>query len=216
MNTQTTSNQTSEKPTKVRLLDLKPEQFLAVCYTSKKLTDAIDKEIGESWERDIEELIFGYLRGDYYGAADWSFGMYSPCHLTVEDADKFLDAMANKVKMVCATNEVIASVKHCEALRAANSNLWRYTVENELKEAVYNEAKGYCDWYEEMSMAVYNKDATNKNLQEYVENEIIGCERYPFETLILDLTTGEVHDEQPETTLPADQLEAIRKAVAAA
>lgn len=209
------NNKTSEKPTKVRVLDLKPDQFLAVCYTSKKLTDAIDKEIGESWERDIEELIFDYLRGEH-GAADWSFGMYSPCHLTVKDADKFLDAIAAKVKSVCATNEVIASVKHCEALRAANSNLWRYTVENELKEAVYNEAKGYCDWYEEMSMAVYNKDATNQNLLEYVENEIIGCERYPFDTLVIDLTTGEVHDEQPETTVPTDQLEAIRQAVAAA
>lgn len=209
------NNKTSEKPTKVNLLDLKPDQFLAVCYTSKKLTDAIDKEIGESWGRDIEELIFEYLR-DEHGAADWSFGMFSPCHITVKDADKFLDAIAAKVKSVCATNEVIASVKHCEALRAANSNLWRYTVENELKEAVYNEAKSYCDWYEEMSMAVYNKDATNQNLLEYVESEIIGCERYPFDTLVIDLTTGEVHDEQPETTVPTDQLEAIRQAVAAA
>lgn len=209
------NNKTSEKPTKVKLLDLKPDQFLAVCYTSKNLTDAIDKEIGESWERDIEELIFEYLRAEH-GAADWSFGMYSPCHLTVKDADKFLDAIAAKVKNVCATNEVVASVKHCEALRAANSNLWRYTVENELKEAVYNEAKGYCDWYEEMSMAVYNKDNTNQNLLEYVESELIGCERYPFDSLILDLTSGEVHDEQPETTVPTDQLEAIRQAVAAA
>lgn len=214
MKTQT-NNKTGEKPTKVRLLCLKPDQFLAVCYTSKKLTDAIYEEIDESWNRDIEEIIFGYVRGKR-GAADWSFGMYSPCHLTIRDADKFLDAIAAKVEDGPATNEVIASVKHCEALRAANSNLWRYTVENELREAVYNEAKGFCDWYEEISMAVHNEDTTNLNLLEYVGSEIIDCERYPFDTLTLDLTTGEVHDERPETTVQTDLLEAIRKAVAAA
>lgn len=209
------NNKTSEKPTKVRLLDLKPDQFLAVCYTSKKLTDAIDEEIGESWYRDIDELILGFFHTSPR-AADWSFGMYEQCYLSVIDEDLFLDAVRRKVDSVCATNEVIASVKHCEALRAANSNLWRYTVKNELKNAVYREAKNYCDWYEEMSSATYRKDATNQNLLEYVESEIIGCERYPFDTLVLDLTTGEVHDEQPETTVQADQLEAIRQAVAAA
>ena len=213
MNTQTTNNQTSEKPAKVRLLDLKPEQFLAVCYTSKKLTDAIDSAIDDAF-RDFEfnEMIEPYLRG----VGDYSVGLYNQNYIRVYDAEEFLQAVGNHIEMLATSDRVIEVYNHAKELKDKHSNLWRYTVEIDLKNAVLDEINQIADYYEKLGFAVYSKDTTDKNLLEFVENELIGCERYPFDTFILDLTTGEVHDEQPETTVPADQLEEIRKAVAAA
>lgn len=197
----------------VKLLDLKPEQFLAVVYTSKKLTEELNQLIYDAFnDFDCPEMIRPYLKG----CSDWSIGLYNSNYLTVGDTDDFLEAVGQHIKALATTDKVIKAYNKCQKLKQANSNLFGYTVENELRDAVLDEINQTAKYYEDLSYQVYCKETANEQLNEWIYSQIIDCESYPFDTLVIDLTTGEVHDEQPETTVEADQLEAIRKAVAAA
>lgn len=197
----------------VKLLDLKPEQFLAVVYTSKKLTEELNQRIYDAFnDFDCPEMLKPYLKG----CRDWSIGLYNRNYLTVSDTDDFLEAVGQHIQALATTDKVIKAYNKCQKLKQANSNLFGYTVENELRDAVLDEINQTAKYYEDLSYQVYCKETANEKLNEWIDSEIIGCERYPFDTLVIDLTTGEVHDEQPETTVPTDQLEAIRQAVAAA
>lgn len=197
----------------VKLLDLKPAQFLAVVYTSKKLTEELNQRIYDAFnDFDCPEMLEPYLKGCRY----WSIGLYNNNYIEVSDKDDFLEAVGQHIQALATTDKVIKAYNKCQKLKQTNSNLFGYTVENELRDAVLDEINQTAKYYEDLSYQVYCKETANEQLNEWIDSEIIGCERYPFDTLVIDLTTGEVHDEQPETTVPTDQLEAIRQAVAAA
>lgn len=197
----------------VKLLDLKPDQFLAVVYTSKKLTEELNQHIYDAFnDFDCHEMLEPYLKG----CRNWSIGLYNQNYIEVSDKDDFLEAVGQHIQALATTDKVIKAYNKCQKLKQANSNLFGYTVENELRDAVLDEINQTAKYYEDLSYQVYCKETTNEQLNDWIDSEIIGCERYPFDTLVIDLTTGEVHDEQPEATIPTDQLEAIRQAVAAA
>lgn len=197
----------------VKLLDLKSDQFLAVVYTSKKLTEELNQRIYDAFnDFDCPEMLEPYLKG----CSDWSIGLYNQNYIEVSDKDDFLEAVGQHIQALATTDKVIKAYNKCQKLKQANSNLFGYTVENELRDAVLDEINQTAKYYEDLSYQVYCKETTNEQLNDWIDSEIIGCERYPFDTLVIDLTTGEVHDEQPEATIPADKLEAIRQAVAAA
>lgn len=203
MNTQATNQ------TKVRLLDLAPDQFLAVCYTSKKLTKEISIAIYDSFNDFFSEMISPYL----IGVGNYNIGLYNQNYIKVTEPDEFFVAVGDHIKALATSEEVTKLYNKCQKLKDEGNNLFGYTVEKELKDAVLDEANQIAKYYEDMDYQVYWKATDDEQLNKWVDIEIIGCERYPFNTLVIDLTTGEVRDERPETTVPADQLEAIRKAM---
>ena len=89
-------------------------------------------------------------------------------------------------------------------------------MENELRDALVDEAKQIASYYEDLSYQVYCKATDSDKLTDFVATNILEIEDGNFEGLEINLNTGEVYQTQPEATIPADQLEAIRQAVAAA
>lgn len=191
----------------VKLLDLRPAQFLAAVYTSKELTDKLNNCIYEAFsDFECREMLEPYLKG----CSDWSIGIYNNNYIEISDKDDFLEAVGQHIRALATTDKVIKAYNKCQKLKQANSNLFGYTVENELRGAVLDEINQTAKYYEDLSYQVYCKEIANEQLNEWIDSEIIGCERYPFDTLILDLTTGEVRDERPKTTVSADQLKATQ------
>lgn len=201
-------SQTSEKPASVKLTDLPAENFLQVVFTSEKLTRELDEHFNESANYDFEELICTYLDGCRY-----SLGTYNQNYITVESSTDFLDGIERKAKEIATSQQVLSLVKQCKALQDKGSNLFEYMVCNELKDAVLNEAEGIADYWEGISYAIYNKDASDKELKEQTQSNVLDTESYPFESMILDLTSGKVFDTIPETTITPDQLKAVAAAL---
>lgn len=191
----------------VKLLDLQPAQFLAIVYTSKELTEKLDQCIYAAFDDfEYREMIEPYAKG----CSNWSVGLYNNNYIEVSDKDAFLEAVGRHIQLLATTDKVFKAYNKCQKLKHSDSNLFGYTVANELRDAVLDEINQTTKYYEDLSYQVYCKETANEQLNAWIDGEIIGCLRYPFDTLILDLTTGEVRDEQPKTTVPTDQLEAIK------
>lgn len=195
-----------------RLLDLDPTAFLLVAYQNKAYTEAIDEAINTYANYDFEEFITNYLDG----CANYSFGLYCANYLHIQDPDRFFEAMTDKVKEIATSEKVIKAVEKCQKLKDANSNLFAYTVENELKNALADEAQQIASYYEDLSYQVYCKATNSDKLTDFVATNILEIEDGNFEGLEINLNTGEVYQTRPSATIPTDQLEAIRQAVAAA
>lgn len=193
----------------VQILSLPTKQFLAVCYSDSRYMDAIDETITEFAEADFNELICDYLEG-----CNYSIGLYNHNYITVKDTTAFFDGMANKVEHIATSDKVIKAYNHAKALKEADSNLFGYTVENELKDAIMDEVIQIAKYYEDMQYRIYCKDTENEQLNDFVFNNIQFDVSLYFGGLVVDLETGAVTDTSVQTYIGADTLNAIKQAMA--
>ena len=189
----------------IKLIDLTASQFLAVVYTSEKLTNKLCSQIDDSYTEEANDSIADYLMG-----CNWEFGMYTRTYLKVTDPDSFMQGIASKIEAVGATDLVVKAYKHCQKLRDTNSNLYVATIIRALVPALEREIKEQASHYEDMSYSIYCKDVTDENLQGFVDVNILGCEYTGWSNYTLDLTTGEVSDLSTVTAVEPDQLKAIK------
>lgn len=194
----------------VKILSLPTEQFLAVCYSDKKYMNAIDEVISRFADYYLDEIIVAYLEG----CNGFSIGLYNQNYIKVSDPDRFFDAMTRKAEEIATSDKVIKAVEKCKKLKDANSNLFGYTVENELRDAIMDEAKSICDYYEALSYEVYSKNTSNEQLNDFVFNNIQLDEDLAFDGLVVDLETGAITDTSVQTYVGSGTLDAIKQALA--
>lgn len=198
----------------VKLLDLEPAQFLAVCYTNSELKDKLNTVIYDAFN-DFE---FGDMIKPYFknGVRDYSIGLYNQNYFDITDEAGFMEDVADHIKELATSEPVIKAYNHCKALRDKDSNLFAYTVQTRLKEAVLAEINHIARYYEDLSYCVYCNDIEDEHILDYVDSDIIGCELWPFDEIAIDLITGEIVDYSEQTFIDEELLEQIKQAVTAA
>lgn len=68
----------------VQVLSLPTKQFLAVCYSDSRYTDAVGEAIARFAKHDFSELICSYLEG-----CDYSIGLYGQNFIRIKDTAAF-------------------------------------------------------------------------------------------------------------------------------